>query len=395
MMNRWEDIVKERLEGYESTLPEDSLAAFHAFRSGRAAKAGRSVYPWVLGAMAIAAGVSAVLFLRRQEPVLNMIPAEQAPSVSLAAESDLPEMVPSVTFVPHAVRSLPSVVAQPEVVPPVPETFEEDPGEPAAAIADTASALRPEPDGTALSPYLPQQPGENPVRMKAGPVAGIVAGSGLSALLVASLVNGGKSSGSAAVPADNPAYTSRPEPHRQHLHSHRIHHRHRCLIRCHPPCPLHSLRHRFPLVAGFTFWIPVSDRLNVMTGLEYSQYVSRIGTSSPVGKKQIAQYIGIPLRLDWTLSSSNRIKTYLGVGWGADYCFRATRSGEPLAKGGIDLSLMGAGGIQLNVGRRAGLYVEPRAGWTVLNGNKALKTYRTEHAPMFSVAGGIRITLGK
>ena len=372
MMNRWEDIVKERLEGYESTLPEDSLAAFHAFRSGRAAKAGRSVYPWVLGVMAIAAGVSAVLFLRRQEPVLNMIPAEQAPSVSLAAESDLPEMVPSVTFVPHAVRSLPSVVAQPEVVPPVPETFEEDPGEPAAAIADTASALRPEPDGTALSPYLPQQPGENPVRMKAGPVAGIVAGSGLSALLVASLVNGGKSSGSAAVPADNPAYTHDPAiPSGE------------------------SLRHRFPLVAGFTFWIPVSDRLNVMTGLEYSQYVSRIGTSSPVGKKQIAQYIGIPLRLDWTLSSSNRIKTYLGVGWGADYCFRATRSGEPLAKGGIDLSLMGAGGIQLNVGRRAGLYVEPRAGWTVLNGNKALKTYRTEHAPMFSVAGGIRITLGK
>ena len=379
MMNRWEDIVKERLEGYESTLPEDSLAAFHAFRSGRAAKAGRSVYPWVLGAMAIAAGVSAVLFLRRQEPVLDMVPTVQAPSASLAAGSELPEVVPSETFVPHTARPLPSVEAQPEIVlpvpeivPPVPETFEEDPGEPAAAVVDTVPALRPEPDGTALSPYLPQPPGDKPVRMKAGPVAGVAAGSGLTAFLVASLINGGKNSGTATVPADYPVYTHDAEiPSGE------------------------NLRHRFPLIAGLTFWIPVSDRLNVMTGLEYSQYVSRIGTSSPVGKKQIAQYIGIPLRLDWTLSSSNRIKTYLGVGWGADYCFRATRSGEPLAKGGIDLSLMGAGGIQLNVGRRAGLYVEPRAGWTVLNGNKALKTYRTEHAPMFSVAGGIRITLGK
>ena len=30
-MRKWEDIVKDKLGGYESNLPEDSLAAFEAF----------------------------------------------------------------------------------------------------------------------------------------------------------------------------------------------------------------------------------------------------------------------------------------------------------------------------------------------------------------------------
>ena len=32
-MRKWEDIVKDKLGGYESNLPEDSLAAFHARRA--------------------------------------------------------------------------------------------------------------------------------------------------------------------------------------------------------------------------------------------------------------------------------------------------------------------------------------------------------------------------
>ena len=98
-MSHWEDIVKERLERYESTLPEDSLASFHAFRGGQTAKTGRPVYPWILGVMAIAAGVSAVLFIHRQEPVVNMVPAEHTPPASLEARAVLSEVVPSEPFI--------------------------------------------------------------------------------------------------------------------------------------------------------------------------------------------------------------------------------------------------------------------------------------------------------
>ena len=373
-MSHWEDIVKERLERYESTLPEDSLASFHAFRGGQTAKTGRPVYPWILGVMAIAAGVSAVLFIHRQEPVVNMVPAEHTPPASLEARAVLSEVVPSEPFIHYTAQTLPSVEVPTEIVQPASEAFDEGTVESEEVVSDTVSAQRLERAGTLLSPYVSQDVEDKFIRMKVGPVAGVVAGSGVTAFMATSLLNGRCFSVSGGVTADKPVYTSSPG---------------------NDAFSEENLRHRFPLIVGMTFWIPVSDRLNVMTGLEYSQYVSRIGTSSSVGKKQVAQYIGIPLRLDWMLSSSDRIKTYLGGGWGVDYCFRATQAGESLAKGGIDFYLMGAGGIQLNVGRRVGLYVEPRVGWTVLNGNKTLETYRTVHAPMLSVTSGIRIKLGE
>ena len=36
-MRRWEDIAKDKLEGYESRLPEGSLAEFRARRDGAGA----------------------------------------------------------------------------------------------------------------------------------------------------------------------------------------------------------------------------------------------------------------------------------------------------------------------------------------------------------------------
>ena len=63
-MRKWEDIVKDKLGGYESNLPEDSLAAFHARRAtAGATKAKRFPLVWAI-VPAIAAGLAAVLFLR-------------------------------------------------------------------------------------------------------------------------------------------------------------------------------------------------------------------------------------------------------------------------------------------------------------------------------------------
>jgi hypothetical protein len=64
-MRKWEDIVKDKLGGYESNLPEDSLAAFHARRAtAGATKAKRFPFVWAI-VPAIAAGLAAVLFLRK------------------------------------------------------------------------------------------------------------------------------------------------------------------------------------------------------------------------------------------------------------------------------------------------------------------------------------------
>ena len=63
-MKQWEDIVKERLEGYESTLPEGSYAQFQKLREGKKS-ARKKVYPLVWTAAAVvAASLVAVFFLR-------------------------------------------------------------------------------------------------------------------------------------------------------------------------------------------------------------------------------------------------------------------------------------------------------------------------------------------
>ena len=67
-MSKWEDIVKDKLEGYESKLPEGSLAEFRALRAGAgsARPKRRSPVVWAAAA-AVAAGLAAVLFLRQPQ----------------------------------------------------------------------------------------------------------------------------------------------------------------------------------------------------------------------------------------------------------------------------------------------------------------------------------------
>ena len=56
---------------------------------------------------------------------------------------------------------------------------------------------------------------------------------------------------------------------------------------------------------------------------------------------------------------------------------------------------MGAGGIQFNITKRIGIYVEPELSWTVPSENHVLETWRSEYPFMFSVATGLRINFGK
>lgn len=113
------------------------------------------------------------------------------------------------------------------------------------------------------------------------------------------------------------------------------------------------------------------------------------------GKKQLAHYLGIPLRLDRIIASNGRWDAYIGAGIEGDYCVGATLGGAPVGKDGFGLSLMGAGGVQWNFTDALGLYVEPEIIWAVPSERRVLMTYRTEHPFMLSVTGGIRVNIGK
>lgn len=153
--------------------------------------------------------------------------------------------------------------------------------------------------------------------------------------------------------------------------------------------------HNFPLKFGLSTRIPLTDRLNLTTGIDYSLYSSWYEYTVSGKKKQLAHYLGIPVRMDWTLASNRWLDVYVGGGLETDWCVAATLDGEQIKKDGFGLSLLGAGGIQFNMTKRLGLFIEPEISWTIPSESRVLESYRTDGPVMFSVASGVRINIGK
>jgi RNA polymerase sigma-70 factor (ECF subfamily) len=252
--------------------------------------------------------------------------------------------------------------------------------------------------------------------MKIAPAAGIVTGGGLLAAVVSSLLGHDISAISDPVldfgygegdvfSWDNPIGDGMDKPSGEISH-------HPALFK-----------------GGLSVGVPLADRLKIVTGLEYSRYRSDFGWhfsgGTTVGeKRQVVRYLGVPLRLDWSLAKNHMFDVYVGAGAQADYCIGAdlidSRTKEAhridaVKRDGFVFSLLAAGGIQVNVHKLIGLYLEPELVWTggkptkaeenyypwyvsgLLPGpdNTKLQTYRTEHPFMFSVSTGLRINLGK
>ena len=387
-MNKWEDIVKDKLGGYESNLPEDSLAAFHARRaSAGATRAKRFPFVWAL-VPAIAAGFAAVLFLRKptvpkdgiqiipqpvetysqvDESLDTATPPATAPLIAQAIQTKAvrsmpkaePSEEPATTTVVEEIRIPEDThISETEGIGP-----EDTPEEPAT---DSRPAV---PDS---APFVPQPSAEKPaVHFNLGTGGSIAAGGGLLAALATQLAR-----------ADLRA----PVPHNQDIDGPNSHNNTDGLDTTHP--------HKMPLVVGLSVKFPVTEKIGLTTGLEYSLYSSSFWY--PTGEMtQLVHYLGIPVRLDWTFVSSRRVDTYLGAGVKGDLCMSATLDGKSIGKDGPAFRLLGAGGIQFNATRNLSLFLEPEISWTVPSDRRVLSTYSSEHPWMFTVATGVRINLGK
>ncbi|MBQ6958076.1 MAG: hypothetical protein IJP77_05915 [Bacteroidales bacterium] len=388
-MKKWEDIVKERLEGYESTLPEGSYAAFRARRDGVAASSSKRVSPWIWGlSAAIAAGLASVLFLRFPETDGGMETGLQpdGPIVEMVAEPVLAITDSTFVDVPYVSRLVAQAVtpkpAQELVVQePVASSGIEDVPILTSAVDSSAASneIAEEPEPAVASPFIPASVEDVPtVDLNIAPVAGGILGAGALAALAASLT-GNKDMMDPLQQADGPYSGS-----------------HSGIGGSIPDAEvLKGKSHHFPLKAGLTTRIPLADRLYLTTGLDYTRYTSRFTYQRVGEKKQVAQYLGIPVRLDWTFVSGKVLDLYVGGGLLGDVCIGASFGGEKIRRDGPSLSVMGAGGVQLNVSKRLGVYLEPALNWRVPFGTPVLETYRTVHPVSFTTAAGIRINLDK
>lgn len=436
-MKKWEDIVKDKLEGYESALPEGSLADFHA-RRGSSATVTHASRKWLwLPAAAVAAGLAMVLFLHRPsapEPAIQIVRQPAAPVVAAAADTVVMEE-------PEKVQEAVARFAKRQPVQPAseqeqttgnevisePEVFEEMAPETPVEHAELVEEAL---DPFVSSPFIPAFSSRKKLSLKVAPAAGIVAGSGLLAALITPLTRGGTyipididsindpipsqengnntnafgnghgiecffggtsgqdsypptenygSSDPASVddPVDNPIATEDPTQENQ---------------------PIDVLSgdytHYLPITAGLSARIPLTERLSVTTGLQYALYISRFAYSLSGEKTQYAHYLGVPARLDWTFASNRWLDVYAGAGMEAELCLGATLGGRKLQRDGLGLSLLGAAGLQLNISSRIGLYLEPELSWRIPSAEWKLDTYRRTHPLVFTLATGIRINFG-
>ena len=394
-MKNWEDIIKDRLEGYESPLPESSLAEFRALRDGKEARTAKKISPWIWGfAAAVAAGLAAVMFLRNVGTdtieILEPVPAPQriAQAVPPEAVRQIPIRTREVIRKDQPVEDIPVAISEEESDAPV--TTVEVPPEPETEETKDAAIVSP------ASPFISENTHVKPRTIKVGPAVGAIAGSGLLAAVITPVFKAGTLKDNLPVNIEDQA--GKPD-------STGIGYDFSNIDPSANPTELiggfqdevlmGSPKHYFPLKLGLSTRIPVAGQVYVTTGLQYSLYSSSYTFSSSGEIKQQAHYLGIPVRMDWVFASGGMLDAYVGGGVQGDLCVRATLGGASLPKDGLSLSLLGAGGIQMNVTKHLGLYVEPELSWRIPSEKHVLQTYRSEHPLMFSVAAGLRINMGK
>lgn len=381
-MRNWEDIVKDKLEGYESPLPEGSLAEFRTRRNAISPARKRHPLLWSMAAAtAVAAGLAAAFLLRHPtipEDAIQVVQQPMAPVAQVSDSTGILEPIQGKSFIAQAVT--PRVTRHSTVLPqetvddkgPVEDVpivpIEESDTTDHAVTSDSQDG--PDPDTPALtesSPFIPTVPIARPIKIKIEPVAGLAMGSGLVAAVLTPML--AKSQISETLDFDDPVTNDLALE--------------------------KSTTHHLPLKASLSTSFAITDRLNLTTGLAYSLYSSQFNNPMSGEAKQTAHYLGIPIRLDYTLFSYEGLDLYLGGGIEGDYCLAAYKAGRAVKKDGLDFSLLGTSGLQYHVSKRFGLFVEPEITWTFLSENKKLETYRTEHPCMFLVAGGLRIYVGK
>ena len=399
-MRKWEDIIKDKMEEIDEALPDSVFAEFQERRDNASPAAapvrGRSPLVWAI-VPAVAAGLAAVFFLRPANTFEEGVQVLDKPGETVAQTVDpvgmeLPEIRSDRDGSTISTGEIQELVEEPGRNDE--SALNDEPGKNDESALNDEFALIDEsekqdepavetPVVPAGSPYIPEKAVSKRVKILV-PATGVVAGGGLIAALAAPLVRNGSFADADDINyLNNKSYADKTAsaldkdgPTSQV-----------------PADALTGAKHAFPLKVGLSVGIPVARRLNVTTGVDYSRYVSKFTYSHSGDKNQVAQYVGIPVRLDWTFASMKWLDAYVGAGVEGDICVGAKFAGRRIRKDGLIFSLLGAGGLQFNVTRHIGLYVEPQLSWAIPSDAQVLDTYRNTRPLMFSAAGGVRISL--
>lgn len=402
-MKQLEDKIRDRLEGYESSLPEGDLSEFKALlsTSAKGASKKRRVTPvaW-LAPIAAAAVIALLITLGNNQPQSQAptavnhntpatakaeVPQEAAPAGNDTTRSvNIPKVVapiaPQHTYTQTAENDVEHNVSVPTSdlnMQPSEEfamaetvtTLESQDSVSTIAINDTTTLLA----STTMPSYMSTVEMPQPHHTFNGKhIAGITGGAGVAAALIKYLPSLATGSNQGDAIPGNSNTTSNPSENGSYI----------------------KTRYYIPLRVGISLRVPLNNRWSLTSGVDYSWYYSKMTVPDYSDLRQNVQYIGIPLRADFTILRHKRIETYLGAGMAADFCVSAPRQGVLNHKDGVGFSVVGVGGVQFNITKNIGLYLEPTVSWNLPDKKQRLVTYKSLHPVIFSVSPGLRFTLG-
>lgn len=403
-MKQLEDRIKDRLEGYESSLPEGDLAEFKALLDVSATAGKKRSLAW-FAPVAVAAGL-ALFFVFGHGPHHGMIQRVDGSSLVADVVETQPEVAEMMEMEPVAEAAIVQTYSstskktvRPDatvVVNEMPENRdsafgasergESDNHERDQQVGQTEQhgEQKRNDDGASLgsssgySPFVPSGSNRKPVSVKVGQAtAGVLGGTGALALasVLPSIIMTRDSEPGDMSDGTIGSGGSWSDPN--------------------PPIDGRTRNdtHYMPLRAGLSLRIPFTERWSLTTGLDYSWYASNLEYSLSGVHRQNAHYLGIPLRADFTIARNRWMDVYVGAGGSADFCVAAYDAGQKITKDGVKFSLIGAGGIQFNINKNLGLFLDPTFSWNIPSDNRMLDTYRSEHPFMFTVSTGLRVTI--
>lgn len=169
--------------------------------------------------------------------------------------------------------------------------------------------------------------------------------------------------------------------------------------------------HKMPVKIGASIRYDFNKFLGIESGLTYSFLSSDLKTgeegvvSSWSKGVQSMHYLGIPLNLSFNIFSSRYFNAYVTAGGLMEKCVRGSlktdeyldgkyhgSSSTTLRHKGLQWSVNGAAGIQVNILPQLGLYMEPGVSHHFSNNSK-VRTIYSDKPTDFSLSFGLRYTI--
>ncbi len=168
-----------------------------------------------------------------------------------------------------------------------------------------------------------------------------------------------------------------------------------------------EIKHRQPLRFGFSLRYMITPVFGIESGISYTLLMSNVnsgGEECYYDEDRTLHYMGVPVNLVWNAWSGKRLSFYLSGGASVEKCVSGHAStryvlrGRPVSSerrsisvAPLQWSLAAAAGLQYNLSRRAGLYVEPGMGYYFDNGSETETAY--SRRPLnFNLNMGVRIS---